>query len=480
MTWADLPALYPMLIPAATAVLLLLTLTVRRDARLAAGVAMAGFIAGLLALAASAAELSHPVTMLLTVDRFAVVFWGILLFAGLLVSVFAVGYFRTLREPREEFYLLWLLAVVGAMVMAASAHFAAFFLGLELLSVSLYVLIAYPRMQSRAVEAGVKYLILAGASSAFVLFGMALTYAATGTLTFAELFTHLTLFPGDVLLLGGVVMILVGVGFKLALVPFHFWTPDVYEGAPLPVTAAVATVSKGAAFALLTRLLLGVIQAQPGHSTLAVIFTLLALASMIVGNLLALAQGNLKRLLAYSSIANMGYALTAFIAGGDAARVAIPYFFAGYIVAVLAAFGVMTQLSTPEHELQEVEDYRGLAWRYPWSAALLTVALLSLAGIPLTAGFLGKFFVLTAGMAAGRWTLVVTLVLTSGLGLYYYLRVITALYQAPLEGEQPTPPPLHLPHRLSVLTGLALAVLAALLLLLGVYPSPVLHLLAWP
>jgi NADH-quinone oxidoreductase subunit N len=472
ITWADLPVLSPLLILAGTAIVVLLALTIRRDARVAAGISMAGFAAALLALTAPAMQGYHPVTALLTIDRTAVLFQGILLGAGLLVTMLADGYFRTLREPREEFYLLWLLAVVGAMVMAASAHVAAFFLGLEILSVSLYALIAYPRHAPKTIEAGVKYLILAGASSAFILFGMALIYAASGALAFADIATRLAVAPTDALLVGGVLLLLVGVGFKLALVPFHFWTPDIYEGAPLPVSAAVATVSKGAAFAVLTRLLLDVPQAQQGHRALALAFLGLALASMIVGNLLALAQGNLKRLLAYSSIANMGYALTAFIAGGDAARVAIPYFFAGYIIAALLAFGVMTLLSTPDRELQHVDDYRGLAWRAPWLAALLTAALLSLAGIPLTVGFMGKFFVLNAGVAAGQWALVITLVLTSGLGLYYYLRVITALYQTP--DDDAPPPVLHLPRVLPVLGGLALAILAALLLLLGLYPAPLL------
>jgi NADH-quinone oxidoreductase subunit N len=318
-------------------------------------------------------------------------------------------------------------------------------------------------------EAGVKYLILAAVSSSSILFGMALIYAETGSLKFGEIAIRAA--SGEVhglTFLAGIVLIIAGLGFKLALVPFHLWTPDVYEGAPAPVTAFIATASKGAVFALLMRYFSRVdIQS---NQSLFVIFTIIAAASMFAGNLLALLQKNVKRLLAYSSISHLGYLLVTLLASGAQAVSAAAFYLMAYFVTTLGTFGVVTVLSGRDRDADNIEDYSGLAWRRPWLAGVFTAMLLSLAGIPLTAGFIGKFFVVAAGAGSALWLLLVVLVINSVIGLYYYLRIIVALYSR-LDHEVPAA------AALSRSGSVTLTALTLLLLWLGVYPAPVIQLI---
>jgi NADH-quinone oxidoreductase subunit N len=264
--------------------------------------------------------------------------------------------------------------------------------------------------------------------------------------------------------LAGLVLVITGIGFKLAVVPFHLWTPDVYQGAPLPVTAFVATVSKGGVFAFLLRWL------RAGNSTtdaLPLVLAIIAIASMLAGNLLALRQTNIKRLLAYSSIAHMGYFLVAVVAGGDLGRSAATYYLAAYLVTILGAFGSLLVLSHSTRETETFDDVRALFWRRPVLASVFTAMLLSLAGIPLTAGFLGKFYVLTAGASATAWTLVAILIVSSTIGLVYYLRVIVAMF-----ADSQAATPILESTKIGITPALALAALTAALFVLGVYPAP--------
>ena len=236
-------------------------------------------------------------------------------------------------------------------------------------------------------------------------------------------------------LLAGLVMIISGLGFKLAVVPFHLWTPDVYEGAPAPVTAFIATVSKGAVFALVLRYFTRIdIHA---HTALFLIITLIAVASMFAGNLLALLQTNVKRILAYSSISHLGYLLVTVLASGPTAVTAAAFYLAAYFITTLGAFGVVAVLSRPERDADRLEDYRGLVWRRPWLAGVFTAMLFSLAGIPLTAGFVGKFYVVAAGVGSALWLAVVALAINSVIGLFYYLRIVVALFTP--AGDVPRP-----------------------------------------
>jgi NADH-quinone oxidoreductase subunit N len=301
---------------------------------------------------------------------------------------------------------------------------------------------------------------------------MALVYAETGTMTVSGLAPLLIAGLGaqDVVVALGVVLLLVGVGFKLAVVPFHMWTPDVYQGAPAPVTAYIATVSKGAMFALLLRYFRPV-SLDPG-STLFLVFAAVAIASMVAGNLLALRQDNVKRILAYSSIANLGYLLVAFLATGERAAIAVTFYLVAYFATTLVAFGVVTALSTPARDAESMDDYRGLARTRRWTAAAFTVALLSLAGMPLTMGFIGKFYVVAVGAGSALWALVIVLVLTSTVGLYYYTRIVVAMWvRRPDESADAVS---------AAVGGGSAAVLAALtafLIVFGVYPAPLIQLI---
>jgi NADH-quinone oxidoreductase subunit N len=305
---------------------------------------------------------------------------------------------------------------------------------------------------------------------------MALVYACTGTMSLSAWAKTglVSPGPGRLVALIGVGMILAAIAFKLALVPFHFWAGDVYEGAPAPVTALIATTSKGALFALLLRYF-GQMDLRLQHP-FASLFTWIAVVTMFVGTYLALRQNNVKRLLAYSSIVHMGYLLVAFLAIKEVATTALTFYLLTYFITTLGAFAVITMLSDKQKDFSDLDDYRGLVARYPLLTAILTAMMLSLAGIPLTAGFLGKLYLLYAGVRSGLWLLVLVLIATSVVSLYYYLRVVVTMYQpAPPAAQEmttdhrPAPAPSG-----SFIGGVLLAGLLVSLIWVGVYPGPLL------
>jgi NADH-quinone oxidoreductase subunit N len=469
MTGRDFTALAPLIALALTPVAIMLAIMIRRSHRAVVIVTIAGLAASLATLGVAAGVVPRQVTPLLVIDGYSLFYTGLILAGTLAVVLLGYGYLDPQATGREEFYILLTAAALGSAVLASSSHFASFFLGLEILSVPLYALIAYLPMRKLPVEAGLKYLVLAAASAAFLLFGMALVYAALGTMSFGEIARRLELTGQSyALLVPGTVLILTGIGFKLAVVPFHLWTPDVYEGAPAPVTAFIATVSKGGVVALLLRYF------YSSHSQylgpVMIVIAIVAIASMVAGNILALLQNNVKRILAYSSIAHLGYILVAFLAGGANGAAAATFYVAAYFITTLGAFGCVTVLSTRERDADRLDDYRGLFWRRPGLAAVFTAMLLSLAGLPLTAGFIGKFYIVAAGAGAGIWALIIILVVTSAIGLYYYLRVIFAMY----DRREPEAPEFA---RAPAAAEVALAVLAVLLVWLGIFPGPLVNLI---
>jgi len=469
MTTAGLIAILPLLLLSCTAVGLMLIISIHRSHRIALGLTLLGLAAAFGSLWISAEIVPQRVTSLLMIDQYALFYFGMILAATAAVACLAYGYLEQHAVEKEEFYILLLTAALGAAVLAASSHFVSFFLGLEVLSISLYALNAYIYPRKTALEAGIKYLVLAAASAAFLLFGMALIYAAVGTMEFghmAELMME-TAGPNRTLLLPGLAMIITGIAFKLALAPFHMWTPDVYQGAPPPVAAFIATVSKGGMFALLLRYFYRL--ELHNYQPVVVVFTIIAIASMLGGNLLALLQSNVKRILAYSSIAHMGYVLVAFIASGELAVQAVTFYLVAYFVTIIGAFGVVTVLSNSEEDAESLEAYRGLFWRRPALAGVMTAMLLSLTGIPVTAGFIGKFYVVAAGASSSAWALIIILVVSSVIGAFYYLRVIFALYAGAPEDRGAEAAP-----RMA-LGSSVLVVLTVLLIWLGVYPAPLLH-----
>lgn len=472
MTFADFFVLLPLIVPAVSVLVVLLAITLARRHAPVFGLTLLGFLTAFITLPFISSQLPREIDPLFIIDFYALFYLGLLLLTGLGVTVLAYSYLAQRGGAPEELYLLLLIATLGSATLVISRHFIAFFLGLETLTVALYTLIAYHRTE-RNIEAGLKYLVLAAVSTAFLLFGMALLYAELGTMDIAAVMRQLATQSGGVppFLLAGLGLITVGFGFKLAVVPFHMWTPDIYEGASAPVAAFVATVSKGGMFALLLRYFVQLdLQRYP---SVFVLVGLLAAASMFGGNLLALLQQNVKRILAYSSIAHFGYLLVALLAGDSVAVSAVGYYLAAYFITILGAFSLVAGLSHQNQEAEQVSDFRGLFWQKPWLAGAFTAALLSLAGIPLTAGFIGKFFVLAAGAGSGLWLLVILLIAASAIGLFYYLRIVVMMGLTPPAETAGAAGPAAFPLSGSLL----LSALTLLLIGLGVYPAPLLALI---
>ena len=471
MNLIDIRALMPLIVVSATAVVVMLTAAFRRRRGLIVAETVVGLVTALAALGCAAAVAPRQVTPLLVVDSLSLFYSGLMLAATLLTALFAHGYFSRTGGPHEEFYILLLLAAAGAMVLAVSNHLMSFFLGLEILSISLYGLIAYHRNRKSSAEAGIKYVILGAAAAAFLVFGMALVYFRTGEMGFVRVAAAA---GGSVdgVMLGGLALMLVAIGFKLSVVPFHMWAGDVYDGAPAPVTALIATVSKGSVFVLILRYF-AALDVRTSPSVLGLL-ALLAGLSMFGGNLLALLQTNVKRMLAYSSIAHVGYILVAFMATGPAAPMAVTLYLVVYFITTLGAFGVVSVLSGPDRDADALDDYRGLAWRRPWLAVAMTASLLSLAGIPLTAGFIGKFYVVTAGVESGLWGLIGVLVVNSAIGIYYYLRVVTVMFADAPPAAAGTEAVVKDVGRL-LAERIALVVLTVLLFWFGVHPAPLIR-----
>jgi NADH-quinone oxidoreductase subunit N len=345
------------------------------------------------------------------------------------ILVYSRDYARTRELFRGEFYSLSLFATLGMMVMISASHFLTLYLGLELLSLSLYSMVALRRDSGPATEAAMKYFVLGALASGMLLYGMSMVYGATGTLGIAEVAQRIG--GGQALgtlLAFGLVFVVAGIGFKLGAAPFHMWVPDVYEGAPTPVTVLIGSVPKLAAFAFIMRLLVealgapGLVQEWQG------MLAILAVLSMAVGNITAIVQTNLKRMLAYSTIAHMGFLLLGVLAGTTDGYGSALFYAVIYSLMSVGAFGVMLLMSRPGFEAENLDDYRGLNRRDPWLALLMLLILFSMVGIPVMVGFWAKLAVLQAAFAAGWTGIVVAAVLFSLVGAFYYLRVVKLMY----------------------------------------------------
>lgn len=368
---------------------------------------------------------------MVALDGFSTFINALLLVSGLLGVALAYGYIRRTGIERGEYYTLLLFSVTGMMLMAQAADLIIVFLALELLSIPLYVLAAFARPMTESEEAGLKYFLLGAFSAGFVVYGIALVFGATGSTNLAAIVAYASNGTPSLLLTIGAALILVGFGFKVAAVPFHMWTPDVYQGAPTAVTAFMASGAKIAGFAALLRVF------ATAFPSIAVDMTdilwALAALTMIVGNLIAISQTDIKRMLAYSSIAHAGYILMAFVPYGNAGvradSVAAGLFYlVAYAVTNFGAWGVVIALEKSEGRGLAIADYAGLAKRHPALAAAMTVFLLSLIGLPPTIGLVGKFYLFRAVIAGGFYGLAVIGVLTSLVSAYYYLRVVVTMY----------------------------------------------------
>ncbi len=407
------------------------------------------------------AEIEGLATMVAADDFRWVADW-IFLGAATLTVLISFSYLEREQLLAPEYYVLLLFATLGAMVMAAGSDLMVVFLGLELMSVAVYVLAGFDRRRARSAEAALKYFLLGAFASGFMLYGIALVYGATATTNFALIGTQVGIGGASIMLRIGLALLIVGFGFKVAAVPFHMWAPDVYDGAPTPVTAFMATAVKAAAFAALFRLLITAFGAVVAWHD---ILWWLAAITMIGGNLFALGQRSLKRMLAYSSVAHAGYLLVAVTAGGAGAGAFLVYAVA-YTMMSLGAFAVLAAKGRAGESDVLIDDLAGLAGKRPWLAFAMAVCMLSLLGFPGTAGFIGKWYILIAATGAGQNTLAAILVLSSVVSAGYYLPVIMAMYMKPEPIEAA-----HVDVVLDRWARAAVTVVVVGLLLFGVWPN---------
>lgn len=397
---------------------------------------------------------------MLRLDSFAAYGTALIGLASFLVCWLSIAYLAELRINHGEYYALILLSTAGMFLLVGSVDLLALFLGLELMSIPLYVLAGFDRRNLRSNESSFKYFLVGSFASAILLYGIALIYGVTGAFDFESIRKGFP--PGNPLGTIGLALVIVGFAFKVAAAPFHQWAPDVYEGAPTSVTAYMAITVKVAAFMALLRLLTQAF--GPVAAGLTDLFWVLAAATIVIGNVMAVIQSNLKRLLAYSSIAHAGYILIGFATGSIDSYSAVLFYLLVYVFTNLGAFAVLVALSEAGHDCDSFDDLAGLARQRPGLAALLTIFALSLAGIPGTAGFVAKFVLFKAAVASGETVLAIIGVLGSVVSVYYYLRLPVAMYMTEAKSETP---------RREASTGelLVLAVCVAVVLFLGFFPS---------
>ena len=432
------------------------------------------------ALLVQVALLSQPgfQTTLLLFDSLSSLVSVLVIFAGLMISLLLYSWLETIADDQEEYYLLLLLSVLGALIVTASIHFASFFTGLELMGLSLLAMVAYEEKSHKALEAGVKYLVLSSTASAFMLMGMGVLFLYTGTLSIPEVQEKmgqmLSIQQGNTQTLieeFAIFLLLVGIAFKLSLVPAHLWAADVVEGSPLPTNALLASISKASVFVVVLRLF----HDSSFHGQTAVMEVLLAVAaaSILIGNLLGLLQRNFLRLMAFSSIAHFGYLLVVILALADnpglvsakapslITNAAVIYLLS-YVVAITGVFGMLMILP----RVSAISDLKGLLWKRPAVGVVLILMLLSLAGIPLTLGFIGKFFLTVIAVFHQLWWLLAALVTGSVIGLFYYLRVVLVICERGSETGTSDPLP-----ALGFNQRLAMIVFAVIVLGVGILPN---------
>jgi NADH-quinone oxidoreductase subunit N len=423
--------IFPEIVVTACALLVLIVEAFRRGkgASLASGIiCLAGSIVGLYYTSCLWNNNINAFFGLYVIDGFGTFFKSVFLIILILVSVVSLRYAAREEIAFGEYYALLLLGVLGMMVMVSSNSFITIFIGLEVMSLAIYILCGLLRDNLKSVEASLKYFLLGAFATAFLLYGIALTYASTGTIDVSELGRLAGRHSFDITpaFLCGMALLIVGFGFKIAAVPFHMWTPDVYEGAPTTITAYMATGVKAAAFGAFLRVFYTGF--YPFIDDWSAILWFIAVLTMIVGNIIALVQNNIKRLLAYSSIAHAGYILVAFVTGDKALSSSILFYLMVYAFMNVGAFTVVILLGRKGEPNEEIESYAGLAARHPFIALSMSIFLLSLTGIPPLAGFMGKFYIFSSAIKAHYYWLAVIGVLNSAVAAYYYLRVLMYMY----------------------------------------------------
>ena len=412
----------------------------------------------------------YAFSSMIVIDRFALFFNSLFIVATIITILISINYIREESINYGEYYVLVLLATVGMMFMAKANDLMIVFLGLETLSISIYVLVGFLRTNVKSNEASLKYFLLGAFSSGFLLYGIALIYGATGTTKLPDIARYIENTPhllSNPMLLASIGLLIVGFGFKMALVPFHMWTPDVYEGAPTSITAFMSVGVKAAAFSVFLRVFLTSFPAFRVDWTM--ILWVLAVATMTLGNIVAISQENIKRMLAYSSIAHAGFILVAMTAGGYMATASIMYYLMAYTVMNLGAFAVVIIYGKKGEENILISDYAGAGFKYPFLSVAMVIFMFSLAGIPPLAGFIGKFYIFGAAVKQGFIWLAIIAVLNSVVATYYYLRVTVIMYM-----KEPVKEVGQLSYSIPIV--IALLATTFLTLHMGILPSSYLEL----
>lgn len=392
----------------------------------------------------------------------------IFLVSTILVALISISYLGRDDTKQGPYYLLILLATLGMMLMAAGNELIIVFLGLELMSLSLYVLAGYFRESPASSEAGMKYLLLGAFASAFFLYGIALVYGAAGTTNISDIISKLSIdnqstpLTTSSLFLAGMFLLIVGFGFKVAIVPFHQWAPDVYEGAPTTIAAFISAGPKAAGFAAFLTIFIDALPKLPPEATGVIVF--LAMLTMTVGNVIAIAQTNIKRMLAYSSIAHAGYVMVGLAAASPDGKSSAMFYLLIYCVMNIGAFGAVILARTADGESLMISDYAGLGFRKPLLAIFMSTMLISLAGFPPTAGFVGKLYIFKSAIGSDLYTLVIVGALNTAISAFYYLRVVVTMYMREPEEELE-----FNPYPSTLVIGLTLA--AVSIILIGILPS---------
>ncbi len=427
--------------------------------------AVAGLLAALVGAVAQTAYPGPAFSNQIVNDSFAIFFRVLFILIGILVVFSSLDYLERDGIHHGEYYALVLLSIVGQGLMAASVELIMIFLGLEISSIATYILAGFRRREAKSSEAALKYFLLGSFATAFLLYGIALIFGATGTTYLVGIRGALATGPVGPLVAVAAALMFVGFGFKVAGAPFHIWTPDVYEGSPSPVTAFLSAGPKAAAFAVFLRVFLTALEPAAGWFWL---LWLSAVLSMFVGNLAALVQNNIKRMLAYSSIAHAGYLLVAFAARSELGVAAVLFYLAAYCAMNVGAFAVVSHFGGEGERYTTIDDYTGLSRRHPALAAVLTIFLLSLIGIPLTGGFFGKFYIFQAALHSNLIWLTILGVVNSAVAAYYYLRVVAVMYMRDPVTEAPC-------ERVPGSVTLVLALTALATFYLGIFPGAVLE-----
>jgi NADH-quinone oxidoreductase subunit N len=464
---APLGMIEPLLIVSIVGILLLLVdlLLPHGKKHLSAYLALGGVLYAMVRTAAQWGMSQTGYSGMAVLDNLSTLFNLLFLGSTGIVILLSMPFLRKDNVEHSEYYSLLLFATVGMMILAASLDLITLFLGIEVLSISLYILAGYRRDSDASNEAAMKYFLLGAFASSVLLYGIALVYGATGTTNLARIADAASGAAGPIpegLLFAGVALILVGLAFKVAAAPFHMWTPDVYEGAPTPITAFLSAGPKAAAFAAILRVFFvgfGPIQAEWDT-----ILSVIAALTMTIGNVAAIAQTNVKRMLAYSSIAHSGYVLIGVVAGGATGGTAAVFYLLAYVAMNLGAFAVIVLLEHKGQRGEELRDYGGLGFRYPLIGALLSLFMISLSGIPPTVGFTGKLYLFGAAVQSGHVLLAVIGVLNSAISVFYYLRLMVLMY---MREAQETMPAIRVPATLA----LVLLVTAAATLWPGLFPG---------